>query len=377
MLVPVLAAPLLGAAWPDLSQSTPVGPGAPGDAALIVSISDYLVLEDVPGADLNARDWQRWFEDRQVPYVKALWDKEATLETLREEARTAASRASPGGTLWFVFIGHGAPGPDGSGYLVGADAQQTPTQFYSRSLRRDDLTALLETGSQAHTVLVLDTCFSGLTPSGAKAMPEGQSVLLTGTWRPPRSTVLTAGRSDQFAGPLPGEMRPAFTYLVLGGLRGWADGNGDGAITAREVTRYADDTLLQTLPGGRRQSPEVFGAEPDLILSRPVSPEARPDLSAVRTRRAPKAAARMEPRLSTPFLVAAGTSAVVAGGLYAGAWLSHGAWKDQSSTCVTGGCGDDGASTLQDLKDRTNALTLASAGAGALTLGFGVLSIRW
>jgi hypothetical protein len=47
--------------------------------------------------------------------------------------------------------------------------------------------------------------------------------------------VLSAGKGDQFAGPLPGLGRPAFSWLVLGALRGWGDADRDGTVTAREA----------------------------------------------------------------------------------------------------------------------------------------------
>ena len=52
---------------------------------------------------------------------------------------------------------------------------------------------------------------------------------------PTNVTVLTAATADQVAGPLPGAARPAFSYLVLGGLRGWADSDHNGRVTAGET----------------------------------------------------------------------------------------------------------------------------------------------
>src|SRR5262245_51580210 len=104
--------------WPDLSRPPAVAPGEPGgerDAALIVSVERYAELPGIPGAAANAADWHRYLtEGRRVPAerVRLLRDNEGTLEKLRRFAREAAAQVQPGGTLWFVFIGHGAPAAD-------------------------------------------------------------------------------------------------------------------------------------------------------------------------------------------------------------------------------------------------------------------------
>ena len=70
--------------------------------------------------------------------------------------------------------------------------------------------------------------------------------------RDPRTTLFTAARNDEFAGPLPGADRPAFSYLALGGLRGWADEDDNGRVTAGELHTYVR-TALQALVRDRRQ----------------------------------------------------------------------------------------------------------------------------
>ena len=60
---------------------------------------------------------------RKVPTVQTLRDTEATRETITRSAAIAAA-VKPGGTLWFVFVGHGAPSARGDdGLLLGVDVQ--------------------------------------------------------------------------------------------------------------------------------------------------------------------------------------------------------------------------------------------------------------
>jgi hypothetical protein len=78
--------------------------------------------------------------------------------------------------------------------------------------------------------------------------------------------VLSAAQGDEFAGPLPKSDRPAFSYLLLGALRGWGDLNQDQQITAFEATTYTQETLHEILHS-RAQRPRLDTSSPDLALA--------------------------------------------------------------------------------------------------------------
>ncbi|MBI5881531.1 MAG: caspase family protein [Elusimicrobia bacterium] len=293
LLIPGLAA---AGVWPDLSSPSVEQGGGGNDTAVVVGIERYPFVAPVPGAAQNADDWHLYLtKTRGIPasQVKLLRDSEATLEDIREAASWAASAVKPGGTLWFVFIGHGAPHKDGKeGVLIGVDAQQRAESLYNRSLRQSELKEILAKGPQAQSVVVLDACFSGRTAEGKELIKGLQPLIVVASplqaWD--RAAVFTAGKSDQFAGPLPGAQKPAFSYLLLGALRGWADSDKDGSVTAPEALAFTQDTL-QALLKDRRQTPELFGslASP---LARPVH-EQGPDMGAIARSVRPKDASEL------------------------------------------------------------------------------------
>jgi formylglycine-generating enzyme required for sulfatase activity len=251
--------------WPDLADPAPMLGGGTRDAAVVVGISGYAFVSPVPGADANAKGWYSYLaETRGVPTenIRLLIDSHATREGILKAAREAAQRAGRTGTLWFVFIGHGAPAADGEdGLLVGMDAQQQADSLQERGVRRGELLALLA-GSKARAIhVVIDACFSGRGSDGGAIVPGLQPLVTVAAPRPakPRMVILTAAKGDQFAGPLPGEDRPAFSYLVLGGLRGWAAAQGK-QVTSGDLWRYAKRVLESTLRG-REQTPELIGDE--------------------------------------------------------------------------------------------------------------------
>ena len=165
MLLPMLltaaaAEPL----WPDLSEPPSVG-GGDQDAAVVVAIEDYVSVSDIPGAKDNGLDWYSYFTDGRgiaASRVKLVTDNDATKEGITDAIEAARSQVRSGGTLWFVFIGHGAPSEDGQdGLLVGWDTQQTASSVYARGLMQGEVLDLLESGNQSQTVAILDACFSG------------------------------------------------------------------------------------------------------------------------------------------------------------------------------------------------------------------------
>jgi uncharacterized caspase-like protein len=231
-----------------------------------------MAVPAVNGARQNANDWYRYLTvGLQIPTsrVTLLRDNEATVEKMRSFVDRVASSVGTGGTLWFVFIGHGAPSKNGKdGILVGADAQQDADGLYARSLLQQELLAGLKRGRQARTFVVLDACFSGRTGQG-EALARGLQPLIAVTAEAVKqsgATVLTAGSGNEFAGPLPGADRPAFSYLVLGALRGWGDENRDGIVTANEAVSYARQVLSATVRG-RTQTPELVSPDPEVPLS--------------------------------------------------------------------------------------------------------------
>ena len=267
-------------AWPALSEAPRRRGADVDDAALIVGVADYDKLPDVPGAEENARDWYTSFTRSQglsVGNVRVLLGEEATREGILHAAEEIAARSGRGARTWVIFIGHGAPSRDGrAGALVGADARANTESLWARSVRQGELLSIVERGAQDETLMIVDACFSGQSAAGESLAPGSQFAVPA---RPATggAVVLSAARADEIAGPLPGLGRPAFSYLLLGALRGWADGDGDGQITSGEALDYTHDVIFAAARG-RRQTPTLAGPR-DVLLAR--GREAGPDVAAM------------------------------------------------------------------------------------------------
>ncbi len=275
--------------WPSLTQvPPPVANPALRDAAIVIAIEDYQSVDDIPGARANAADWVKFLTKTQgVPETNTqlLWNVEATREEILDDTRRAVEQVSPGGRLWFVFIGHGAPNRAGDdAWLIGADVRPTPDSVAQRSVAQSELLAILEGKEGVTPIVVLDACFNGKTSTGTRVMEAGlQDLVFVDLKAGSKAIVLSASKKDEYAGSLPGLSRPAFSYLLLGAMRGWGDTNKDGSITVQEAMTYSRDALGMLLQG-RQQTPEIvggIGAEQQLAVS---VGENGPDLMEMRMR---------------------------------------------------------------------------------------------
>lgn len=269
---PALAAP------PDLSVA-PAGLTRDGaeDVALILAVERYAALPPIPGAIANALDWEAYLRARGVKTVKVLTDNEVTPgNVLKVVVPALRGQLGSGGRVWVVFVGHGAPGPDDHGALVGWAAQQNPQSLLDDSIPQTALLDALGARSGVDIVAVVDACFSGTSSEGSLtkgAMPVrgvDPAVAATGT-----TTLLVGAKGTEYAGPYPGLGRPAFSWLLLGALRGWGDADGDGAVTADEAVSWSRRQILLAVDD-RKQTPEVLGPA-GLALAR--GTERAPDLA--------------------------------------------------------------------------------------------------
>jgi len=254
--------------WPAIETLAQLEGARTGrdDAAVIVAIEDYAFVEDLEGARAMGEAWYRWCTESagmSSSSVLLLRDSEAVDHAILAAVQDASENMDPEGTFWFVYIGHGAPSADGKdGLFVGADAGRSVQGLSSRSVPRTDLMRHVEEGRQADTVAVFDTSFDGKSRTGSPLV-EGLQPLVPkyATLRGTSATILSASTDRGKASPRRDTFVPNFSYLVLGGLRGWADKDQDGQVTSDELVHYAGAVMRET-----GQMPAHTG--PSLVLSK-------------------------------------------------------------------------------------------------------------
>ncbi len=144
--------------------------------------------------------------------------------------------------------------------MLGAGTRAKETSVTSRGLTRAAIVSALQRG----TLVVLDACFSGLTPDGSHELVP-QMMATIPLKRLTTTTMMTVlSSSSTVAGPLPGRREPAFSSLLPGAIRGWGESNNDAVVDVDEAFTFADQRLVD-LVRDRDQRPSRSG--PSFVLA--------------------------------------------------------------------------------------------------------------
>jgi len=295
--------------WPDVVAGLPRGREGRRDSALILSVEDYRGLSDRPGAHAAAGAWYRYLREAQgVKKRRIAWlrDDEVTPRRVRAALTRIHFQVGRGQRIWVIFIGHAYSGEsEHSGTLLRADA----TAGIGEQIAVRELLARAGHGQHGQLVAVLDGCWERTDPDlrsgtpasslpslrptglyngrslgeayGAKSAETGASRISIGpTKRDPRverdiqrqqnqateAIVFTAGVGEGCREDLPGAPLPALSYVLLGAIRGWADSDGDGRVTASEAGRHAS-LLLRAASHGSAALPRPQSRGMNILLT--------------------------------------------------------------------------------------------------------------
>lgn len=300
-MLPLVA--LLVTTLPDIDEPLRTGARADRDTAVVVGVEDYFKLPDVPYAARDARAFESWLVyTRGVPADRVTLLADApNREQILEAVERAAAVTPADGILWLYFAGHGAAAPDdGQRLLLGADAQPDLASFKARAVATEELTRLAARGG-AQVVMVTDACYTGRGRAGQELISGKRFTAPVRRTPAPKVIEWSAASDNQWSGPLDAVQHGAFTYLLVGALRGWADGERDGkrdgAVTLEEAQLYLEASL-RTLQL-HDQRPALQAADRGFAPARGVR-EPGPPSDALRTVRVaaavpPAAAARPVP----------------------------------------------------------------------------------
>jgi uncharacterized caspase-like protein len=118
----------------------------------------------------------------------------------------------------------------------------------------------------------LDACFTGSTRSSGTLFTGARPIVIS-VEHPAllrdNFAVIAASGSDQIASDYPAKRHGLFTYFTLLGLRGAADADADGVITAGEVERYLTSQVPRVAASlDREQTPVVIARNKSLAVVR-------------------------------------------------------------------------------------------------------------
>lgn len=253
------------------------GIASPGDVGLVLVVEDYAELSDPRWARQDGEAWRQVLVDT---FGLAADRVELRANPSRAEAVSAleaAARRAGGAELRVVFVGHATTARTGTAREGRADAEQVllfadaPAWLADYGAAGLGERAFWGTVGGVRTRLVVDACFDGSVPVAAvvadatEAKDAGSRSLVARPRAgevPAGSSVLRLAAEGELALPFDEAKHGLGSFLALGGLRGWADRDGDGRVMAGEVAAWA-----RALQGEHPvQVPELSGE--DFVLSK-------------------------------------------------------------------------------------------------------------
>ncbi|MFH5804707.1 caspase domain-containing protein [Alienimonas sp. DA493] len=217
--------------------------------ALIVGVSDYEDprIPDLPVCKADARAVHALLTNRKIggvpPTNATLLIDEAASQRAVERALNALRAVPRNATVFVYFSGHGARVGEET-FLIPQDAE---AEFFSgTSISQTDLDRYLKRVPAARVVQFVDACFA----AGLRSGPDGTTKAFAADAEAALASFTGRGRiffgaagADEEALTAPDKKRSVFTLHLLDALKGKADANSDGVVTAFEVAGYLDGSV--------------------------------------------------------------------------------------------------------------------------------------
>jgi len=180
----------------------------------------------------------------------------------------------PGISDVFVYYsGHGAPDPNNEkAYFVPNDFNPAKISLtgYSLDLFYKNIGKL----NAKSVTVVIDACFSGGLNSGENLMKNASPALVVvknPVVKSRNGHFFTSSKEDEISSWYTENNHGLFTYFLLKGMGGAADGNKDRQLTYKELHQYISDKhdgvpYFARRLYGRKQTPTYSGRSPESIL---------------------------------------------------------------------------------------------------------------
>ncbi|MDF1878266.1 caspase family protein [Sulfurimonas sp. SAG-AH-194-C20] len=231
----------------------------PDSFVLAIGINKYQENPDVAYADKSALAFAELAKTTMgVPKenIITLTNEQATSGQLKAKMELIKELSDSRGNLYIYFAGHGVPGKDGATYILPYD-MNADTIHLEPNLRLDKIYAKLAKLDVKKVFVIMDTCFSGkdddgsLLYKGVAPVLKSKKVKVTSS----KLTVLTAGKSTDFANDFESKQQRMFTYYLIDEL---SKGKSNISEIYPEIqSRVKRSSLMKGL--GYKQIPQKYG----------------------------------------------------------------------------------------------------------------------
>ncbi|MEQ1947150.1 MAG: caspase family protein [Bryobacteraceae bacterium] len=249
----------------------PQAVAVPRGYALIVGIGAYKNLPANMQLEYSERDADALYSilispeggNFRAENVHRLTGAQATLANIKREMETwLPSVAQEQDRVIIYFAGHGFIA-NGRGYLAPHDLD--PKNIESTGYPMDTLGQVAGSRIKAKwKVLLTDACHSGaISPEDVASLNKGFLDLSRSMF----SMTASRDRERSFESKDWGGGHGIFTYYVVKGLEGEADEQGDGIVTADELSNYVRRNVREATKGQQNPTADRGSFDPNMLLS--------------------------------------------------------------------------------------------------------------
>ena len=228
--------------------------------AVVIGISDYIdpAIPDLDYADDDARAFYEFLRsDRAglggIPEenIRLLINEEGTYRNMRSALYTFLEQATDDDVVFIYIAAHGAPNPNRPDDLFILPHDAEAANIAGTGFPMTDVNEGIRKLYARHTVLLTDACHSGGIGMGGyatRSTPGDLNAINRAFLQDLQATqsglaILTASEARQLSreGEQWGGGHGVFTWYLLRGLNGEADGDGDQIVRLGELLEYVRD----------------------------------------------------------------------------------------------------------------------------------------
>jgi len=225
--------------------------------AVVVGIDKYRTWPNLTGASADAHRMAAYLRETGFDEVLEVYDEAATRKRLLSVLGTELPSHVDDNSLAFIyFAGHGQtetlPGGAKRGYLIPVDADLD--DVFATGISMENVRDLSNRMTAKHVMYAIDACYSGLALTRGIALSPRTPGYLEKVTSRRAVQIITAGSEGEQAVEVGGQ--GIFTTYLLRSLRGEADMDGDGAVTASEIGAWVKPQVTVASQG--KQTPQ-FG----------------------------------------------------------------------------------------------------------------------
>lgn len=255
---------------------------------IVIGVASYADprIEDLTYAATDAISFAQSLQEQSdvsPSRITLLTNSKASRAAIEQAFSHIAAVSRPEDTVIVYLSGHGASVPDLDGDESDGDENDEAFLPYDAGkgdrasyVIDDDLGKWIAGIPAEEVAIFLDSCYSGgqaraidTTSLGNKGLSDSIAKdILTDATVSQRREILAACQPSQMAWENRGLQHGVFTYFVLQGMAdNFADTNGDGSVSFRELGAYVTDKLASWSKGrAEKQQPVVEGTDEESVV---------------------------------------------------------------------------------------------------------------